>query len=218
MTFYELEKKCKRKKLLKIFIFFVFGVILIGIAFFIFLQNKNTSLERKKVKKEIKTNKTIPAKNKSVKNKPVPVKVKKQKNNVKKLSFIVPKINEVNNSKKIYLSKIATKIKKENNETNKTKLKKNDKKIIFKSFNLPSYQTCISIAKKYLQQKDYADALKWAKYANIQNKEDASSWIISAKALYYMGKKDEALKLLKIYNSYYNNEKVKQLIKEMSGE
>ena len=96
---------------------------------------------------------------------------------------------------------------------NKKQLKK---EVILQTTNLPSYKTCISIALKYLDQKDYRNALKWAKYANIQNKKDPKSWIVSAKALYFLGNKNAAIKLLKIYNSYYNNKEIQKFIKEIN--
>ena len=203
MTFYELEKKCKKKKLLKILFILVLILIVIAGCLVYFLEFVNTSRKVKKsvqVKKALKIKKTI--------------KIKKHIH--QKEITISPSIDlNITQSQNIHKTVVKT-IKKIKNsfEQNKT-TKSINKKVILQSSNLPSYKTCISIALKYLKQKDYQNALKWAKYANIQNKKDPKSWIISAKALYYLGKKKEAIKLLKIYNSYYNNKEIQVLIRKL---
>jgi len=208
MTFYELEKKCKRKRFLKIFVLSFLSIlilVLMCVFYYFSTQRAQPKTEKKTVKKEVKTNKTKLTENLKVSD--------------KTLKFVIPQINQINQiSKKAEKTKLN--IKKNNTvERNNTVEKNNTVKssnIVLKTSNLPSYKTCISIASKYLKQKDFNNALKWAKYANIQNKKDVKSWIISAKALFYMGKKDEAVKLLKIYNTYYNNKEIQKLIKEMS--
>jgi len=208
MTFYELEKKCKRKRFLKIFVLSLLSIlilVLMCVFYYFSTQRAQPKTEKKTVKKEVKTNKTKSRENLKVSD--------------KTLKFVIPQINQINQiSKKAEKTKLN--IKKNNTvERNNTVEKNNTVKssnIVLKTSNLPSYKTCISIASKYLKQKDFNNALKWAKYANIQNKKDVKSWIISAKALFYMGKKDEAVKLLKIYNTYYNNKEIQKLIKEMS--
>ena len=217
MTFYELEKRCKKKRLIKIFVFLVLLLcFLSGVFFYFFTSQKQDKPILKVVKKTI-DNKEI---NKSKKqlNKITPLqklslnkeinqsknnKIKKQKK-TQQLIFVLPEINTTEKVKPVIKEKKL--------------LEKNNSKIIIKSTSLPSFETCISIAQKYLEEKDYQNALKWAKFANIQNKNNPISWIISAKALYYMGKKQEAIKLLKIYNSYYNNKEVEKLIKDFSNE
>jgi len=190
MTFYELEKRCKKRKFVKYVVLIFLLLIISGSLYYLFSKK----VEALKTKKQINIKQKIKDKN-----------ISKSKK-VKKEIIILPSI-DLNVDKNIDLNK--SKIKKNIKKTEK-KLKKS----IIKTENLPSFQTCISIAKKYFEQKDYENALKWAKYANIQNKKNALSWIITAKILYKMGKKQEAIKLLKIYNSYYNNKEIKKLIKE----
>ena len=202
MTFYELEKKCKKKKLLKILFILVLILIVIAVCSVYFLEFVNTSRKVKKsvqVKKALKIKKTI--------------KIKKHIH--QKEITILPSI-DLNITQSQNIHKTEKTIKKIKNSFEQNKTTKNiETKVILQSSNLPSYKTCISIALKYLKQKDYQNALKWAKYANIQNKKDPKSWIISAKALYYLGKKKEAIKLLKIYNSYYNNKEIQVLIRKL---
>ena len=99
-------------------------------------------------------------------------------------------------------------------KTDKPKEEQLEKKPI-KSKELPPYETCIKLAKEYYEKGDYKQALEWAKNANMQDNTKPSSWIITAKTLYKIGKKDEAVKLLEIYYSYTKNEKIKNLIKNM---
>ncbi len=203
MTFYELEKKCKKKKLLKI----LFILILISIfAILCLVYFLEFAYATKKIKKSIGIKK------------PIEIKKMKKRTEIQQKEITISPSIDLNITQSQNTSKTAVKIiKKIKNsfEQNKT-TKSINKKVILQSSNLPSYKTCISIALKYLKQKDYQNALKWAKFANIQNKKDSLSWIISAKALYLSGKKLEAIKLLKIYNSYYNNKKIEKLIKEWS--
>jgi len=192
MTFYELEKKCKRRRFLKfLFLLFVIFIIIIGTMLYF-----NFTVEAEKDKQTIKKQKTVLKKKEKIKKN---ISLQTQTKQILLLPYIDLNITE----KKVSKTKKIKKMKKENNTS-----------IILKTQTLPSFDTCISIARKYLESRDYKNALKWAKNANIQNRKDPLSWIISAKALYHMGKKHEAVKLLKIYNSYYNNKEIKKLIKE----
>ncbi len=187
MTFYELEKKCKKRRFLKIFFIFFLILIFIFLGFFYYF---NYSKSKKVLKKEIQ---------------------------IKKTAKIIKKINKIQQKEITIFPSIDLNITKNQQKTNRHNDKNNTikKEIILKAFNIPSYKTCISMALKYLQQKNYQNALKWAKYANTQNKKEPMSWIVTAKALYYLGQRNNAIKLLKIYNSYYNNKNIKKLIKEM---
>ncbi len=203
MTFYELEKKCKKKKLLRILFILVLISIFAILCLVYYLEFANATRKIKKIS-EVK--------------KPVKIKKMKKRTEIQQKEITISPLIDLNITQSQNTSKTAVKIIKKNKnsfEQNKT-TKSINKKVILQSSNLPSYKTCISIALKYLKQKDYQNALKWAKFANIQNKKDPLSWVISAKALYFSGKKEKAIKLLKIYNSYYNNKKIEKLIKEWS--
>jgi len=212
MTFYELEKICKRRRFIKrVVLFSIFLVIFVLISILIFKKINNQYLKKEVIKplgkKELNKSKKIVVEVKEIKvnkTKKVDEPIKKVKENIKFLPQI--DLNESLIEKKEVIKKeIKKSPKKEENKT---------KKIILTSEVLPSFDSCILLAKKYLQNGDYKSAFTWAKNANIQNKKNPLSWIISAKALYKMGKRDEAIKLLKVYNSYYNNKEVKKLLKE----
>ena len=206
MTFYELEKICKARK--RRFYISIFLGVLILIGVIVGAVFKFSSKEEKKeiVKKEIKKEVKKIAKEVSPK---ISTNIQKPKEIKKKntLKFILPDFESLE------VKDVEAKTKKVKSiEKNNTTSKK-----ILEAKTIPSFETCINLAKRYLKEGEYKNAIKWAKFANIQNKKDPLSWIITAKALYKMGKKEEALKLLKIYDSYYNNKEVKKLIKELNG-
>ena len=205
MNFLELERKCKKRRVFKILklilLLFFLSFITLGAYFlykndFLLIKDQEQKLAKNSIKEKIEN---------------------KKSDKMLELKFET-NFQELYQS---YKNRIASKPKKENKlkrETKKEEVEKKDQvkeAIVIKSKNLPSYDVCIKLAKEYYEKGDYKQALKWAKNANIQNNKNASSWIITAKTLYKMGKKDEAIKLLEIYYSYTKNEKIKNLIKNM---
>jgi len=225
MNFLELERKCKKIRFFKVLklVFLLFFLLSIALGIYLFLYKKN-SLVKKQEQKLIENNikKEIENKKDNKKGKNNKKDENKDENNKKTDKMLELKF-EVNLQElyQSYKNRIAPKPKKEDNlkkESKKEIIEKKDKvkkEIVIKSKNLPSYNVCIKLAKKYYEKGDYKQALKWAKNANIQDNKKAGSWIITAKTLYKMGKKDEAIKLLEIYYSYTQDEKIKNLIKNM---
>jgi len=205
VNFLELERKCKKRRVFKILklilLLFFLSFITLGAYFlykndFLLIKDQEQKLAKNSIKEKIENKKS---------DKMLELKFE---TNFQELyqsykNRIIPKSNEENKLKR---------------ETKKEVVEKKDKvkeAIVIKSKNLPSYDVCIKLAKEYYEKGDYKQALKWAKNANIQDNKRAGSWIITAKTLYKMGKKDEAIKLLEIYYSYTKNEKIKSLIKNM---
>ena len=216
MTFYELENICKkrRKFFILIFIFILLIILLIGtILFFVFskyyFKKKENYSKTQIISKVHKKNKLEKIEKKEKK-----IKIIKKKNinkDIKYLPIIDLNIKEINitTTKK---EKLLKKQIKKNKQINK----ENNSSIIIKTNTLPSFNTCIELSRKYFKKNNYEEALKWAKLANLQNKKNPISWIMAAESLYKLGKKEEAIKLLKIYNSYYNNKKINELLKELN--
>jgi tetratricopeptide (TPR) repeat protein len=200
MTFFELEKDCKkRKRRLVLFWLLIIGLIVLISVFIIkfnFFNKKNLS----KKNTVVKIKKHIEKKKSNIKN-------KKDKQIVLK-AIIDLNISDVNTkSKKVVKKEVKKELKKYFNKTNK----------IFNTSTLPSFETCIKLAKKFYNEGDYENSLKWAKNANIQNKKDPVSWIIVAKSLYKLNKKDEAIKVLQIYYDYTKNKDILKLIERMKN-
>jgi len=254
MTFYELEKKCKQRRLRIYSIFLVGIVLLIGIIYFLFskflvksdsiqshvntIANKENIIENYNDENIYEENDNNMIEN----NKTAITSIKKDYSKINKIkevkkSLIVKKennkkenneTNSLNFSRKkdnIILSPVIPVVS-ENKKENTTIIK--PKKIstfvnkktssIVQVEKLPSYDKCIRRAKEYLIEGKYKLALKWAKNANIQNKDLPDSWIVSAKALFYSGNKDKAIEILKIYLKYKKNERVKKLLRKLENE
>jgi len=252
MTFYELEKKCKQRRLKKYLYIVLIIIILIAIGTAIFFYNIKTKNKNHFIKttthKVIKKKLDLVEKNTSSKsillintnNKPAP-KIKKtveinktikaiKENN--KTNIIISKKAKQTTSDSVVLTPIVPEIVVSNNINNKkvklvktnptkiitpSKINKNNNSVI-QVESLPSYKKCINIAKRYLKKRDYKLALKWAKNANIQNKELPDSWIVTAKALFYSGKKEKAIEILKVYLKYKNNKEMKKLLRKFENE
>jgi predicted metalloprotease len=80
-----------------------------------------------------------------------------------------------------------------------------------------SYNLALRIAKMYYIKKDYKSTLKWTKTANGIDREDAGSWILSAKTRYALGDKEGAKRVLKFYLNYKNSKEVSKLLEKWSG-
>jgi len=213
MTFYELEKECKKRKNKHLILGFlsVFILIILIIAGYYFYKEtkkvepiKKTEVKKKAKKTEIK---------KVVKKENITKKTKPKKNIIKELPTLSPIIElNITEIKTNNRSKEVNKPKEINK--NKTMLKNK----ILSINNLPSYNTCIKLAKKFYLLKDYDNALKWAKNANLQNKSLPESWILTAKSLYKLNKKQKALNVLKIYYQYTKNKQILNLINRIKND
>lgn len=196
MTFYELERLCKKRRLKRtlLWILFLFSCMGVGIGSYVFFDksDKNPAMVKyQKTKIETKSSTLIPIVDLNI---TVDKKVVKKEHNK----------TEVKKQKPVKISK----------KNIKEDIKHENKKILSTRV-IPPYENCIAIAEEYYKRGDYKEAIKWAKNANIQNKEDKRSWIITAKSLYALGKKEKAVKILRLYNRYYPSLEIETLIKEM---
>jgi tetratricopeptide (TPR) repeat protein len=225
MNFKELEKKCKRRRL-KIKLFYAASIILFLLSIlatyfvvkkFLF-SNNEVEVKKAKVNLEKKENKAKPKKEKQEKEievKEVEHQLPKKKADKKpthtdEFKVIDPQMfNEESNEK----MRGDVFIKPDLSFLKQPKKYKKPKKVL--ESKPITFEECIKKAQKYYNEKKYLKALEWAKNANLIDKDDPRSWIITAKALNKMGKKDEAVEILKIYYSYHKNEEVKKLIGEL---
>jgi len=79
-----------------------------------------------------------------------------------------------------------------------------------------TYALALRIAQKYYDKKEYKKSLLWAKKANKIDREDARSWILSAKARYMLGNKKAAKEILRFYLNYQNSAVAKELLQQWS--
>ncbi|MCF6310116.1 MAG: CDC27 family protein [Sulfurimonas sp.] len=83
----------------------------------------------------------------------------------------------------------------------------------FKVNNNPALS--LFIAKKYYQLKEYENAYNYALITNEINNNIEASWIIFAKSLVKLKKKDMAIKTLKRYINYSHSSQAKLLLNEI---
>jgi len=229
MTFLELEKACKRRRVLRILKILFFLLLISAVCSGIWFYNSG-NVKNNKQTSEIKTSKKEFNKTNRVKkletekaNK-IEKTVRREEKNVRTLQLLldlnlsVPKEEKIikNKTPRKEVKKVNTRVQKETkNVSENTRISKEN---ILKAKTLPSYDTCISLSEFYLKNGDYKEALKWAKNANVQNKKRPESWIMSAKALYAAGKKDEAVNILKIYLNYVHDKQAENLLKRYENE
>jgi tetratricopeptide (TPR) repeat protein len=193
MTFFELERECKKRRLIKAILFFSLLIVLLMLIMIVFSKfyfkaNKNDTFVIKEVNKSENINSS-----------------KRVLKPIIDLNYEEVADNKVNKT----THKNISKIKKDESQKNR--------KIILSSKTLPSFDTCIKLAEEYYKSGDYENALKWAKNANLQNNRDPKSWIIVGKSLYKLGKKDKALKVLQVYYKYTKNKEVLDLINRIKS-
>ncbi|MGH1600114.1 CDC27 family protein [Campylobacter majalis] len=75
----------------------------------------------------------------------------------------------------------------------------------------------LALAEKFLNQKDYNQAIEWALNANELDNDNEQSWIIFATAKYKQGNKDDALKALNSHNRGKNSPKITNLINQIKS-
>lgn len=87
---------------------------------------------------------------------------------------------------------------------------------VIKRFNI-NHNPALSlfVAKKYYQLGDYEQAYNYALMTNDINKNIEESWIVFAKSLVKLNKKEMAVETLKKYISYSNSPQAKQLLDEI---
>ena len=75
----------------------------------------------------------------------------------------------------------------------------------------------LEIAARYYGAKQYQKALKWALIANEVDEKKPESWILFAKTKMKMGKKQDALNVLKAYLKTYSSAKVSRYLKKITA-
>lgn len=81
-----------------------------------------------------------------------------------------------------------------------------------------NYDAAIEIAEYYFKNKNYNNSIKWALNAsNVDSKSEqkTKSWILYAKSLYAMGKKEQAIEVLNKYISNTNSKDAIEVLNNM---
>jgi len=75
-----------------------------------------------------------------------------------------------------------------------------------------SYEIAIRIAKEYYTKKKYEQSLIWSKRANSLNRKKTDSWILYARSLYALGRKEKAVKVLMLYKRFASSTEVNRIL------
>ena len=219
MTFLELEKICKKRRIIR-FIKFSASILVVLIGVFLIINYSNINQKNFKLFKTKNISTSSLAAKKIVDINKTTKKIEKENKKVEKIEPIIDlnlsgvKSNSITSQTEIIKNKKTSEKAIKNKTDINTKPIENEifKNKILKTIKLPSFDTCIALSKKYYEEGNYKESLKWAKNANMLDKKKAISWIMSAKALYKLGQKEKAVKILKIYYNYNKDKKVKELI------
>jgi len=232
INFYELEKKCKAKKIKRVLFFVgiaVGSVVFIGVAWYLFLwftkkepqttHHNNKPIKAREItqqkvvkerveKENITQNEKVTEVKKVIEVKDV-TKVKK----VEEIPYITydlgfiesNNISNHKNHKKQHIQK-STKIKKEKIENKK------ETKINLQTQAL-TLQVAIGNIKNYYKIGDYKNAIKWCKIASRIDNTNEDVWVYYALSLYKTGQKDKAKDVLNTYLKYKDSKRVRNILK-----
>ncbi len=236
----ELEKLYYKKKYQKIFFIFLLVFLILLILFIVFKKGE-TTIKRKIIFKPEKIKINKPSQNEVNQSVKKIVKVKKKKNikpkhttlhtEQKQLKFILPDINNTNETvvMKKNINKLPV-VKKENNKTTSPEIHLNNiriketsvknVKILIKKFDEnPDFDLAIVISKIFLEQNNLKNAQIWALRANELNPQKIDSWLIFSDILIKEKKPQKAKEILKTYiNSYGPNDIIENKLRSINEE
>lgn len=126
-----------------------------------------------------------------------------------------PKIEKKKITEKKEVKKIIKKIEKKA-ITIKRKNNQDDINHVIKRFNTNnSPQLSLFISKKYYEMKEYKKAYNYALMTNKIDKNIDASWLIFAKSLIKLGKRDMAIKVLRQYIKQSKSDQAKVLLNDI---
>ena len=79
----------------------------------------------------------------------------------------------------------------------------------------PSCSKALIIARKYYENHQYKDSMKWSLKANELDKKNEESWILFAKSLYKTGQKQKAIQTLQFYLRKHDSPNAKAVLISM---
>ncbi len=232
MTFYELEKACKKRRLRRLF-FFSFMALFLGVIAVLALSFKKSEKVKKRVievnkskvkvekrVKEVEKNITIkkvekkpPKPNKKVENKKVEVKLEVEKEVFLKPIVEIPTAVKNNGKNEAPIKSVKKEKKIEKEEVNNSISEPQKNLIVTETIN---YDSALKKAEQFFKEGKYTEAIKWAKNANLQDPTKPESWIITAKSLSKIGHSEKAIEILKTYLKYYKDKRVKEVLNEIT--
>jgi len=81
-----------------------------------------------------------------------------------------------------------------------------------------TFLKALTLAKKYYENADYENSIKWCKLASKIDNNDERIWKLYALNLEKIGQKEKAIKVLKTYLKYKNSLDLKYLLQRLENE
>lgn len=101
-------------------------------------------------------------------------------------------------------------------KSSEVKLSIDDLKDKFEKTQDLSY--ALEISKEYFNKKQYQNAIKWALVVNNLDTDNEESWIIFAKSKYRINQKQDAIKVLEVYNKSKQSKAIDELLEQIKGD
>lgn len=95
----------------------------------------------------------------------------------------------------------------------------NEQDILLRNFDIErNYKNAIAISKYYFDNLEYKKSIFWAKKSSRLQPEAALPWILYAKSRNELHQKEDAIKALESYLSYFPSPEVRSLLSELKQE
>jgi len=225
INFYELEKKCKKKKLkliLKVAGIISSIAILSGIVFLFLLYRHNHKNTEAKIiqnnieKKTIEVVKHPHTEIKKVEQKVIKVvKVVKEKPKIPEITYMLDlgNISVTNEPKSIKRIKKSVIKKPEIKKEKKPEPEKVNTPVLTTSSL--TLQTALFKIKNFYDNGDFDNTIKWCKLASKIDNKNEDIWSYYALSLYKTGQKNKAIEVLKTYLKYKKSQKIEKILKRL---
>ena len=222
-NFFELEKRYKKYRFKQIF--GILKYVLLALVIIVLLIVAYLYFNKESAHTKIEKSKSKPIISKPIKQKILPThKVIKDKNiskpeSTKKLKTEkIPTFKAIINLDMIDFKKEDHKIK-QKNQTKNIKLVKTKKeesaRVIISTKVVPSFETSFKLMNLYFKDEDYIKSKEWAIKASKIKPQNEDVWRIYALSLYKLNKKNEAIKVLKIYLKYKQSIKIEKTLESI---
>ncbi len=231
-AFEELQKRCRimnLKKYSKVLLLMFLIVVMVLFGYTEFFQSKKIKKmiikPVKKIDTHVKLSKKIEIQKKIVKKNKEVNKSEAQNYNTILLTptIKIPNIQKTTNTKSMEETKKSEKIETKKVETEKKIILKKkifikvksleDEKSLIKANNYSeSFDTTLALSKFYFQKQKYEKAIIWSKKANHYNPSSFDPWLIYAQAKIKQGKKDEAIRAVETFLSYFSSEEASKFL------
>lgn len=94
----------------------------------------------------------------------------------------------------------------------------NEDSLLKKNQANENFETTMNLSKYYFKKSKFEKAIFWSKKANHYKPSSFKPWLIYAKSKIKQNKKDEAIKAVETFLSYFNSEAAQKFLQEIKGQ